>query len=83
MSMAKQLIKSMSAPWRPQEYQDDYREALEKLIEEKIEHGGTAASKPRKSRRPANVIDLAAVLQQSLKETGKRPRASKRRKRAA
>lgn len=83
MSMAKQLIKSMSAPWRPQDYKDDYRDALEKLIEKKIEHGGTAAPKTRKSRRPSNVIDLAAVLQQSLKETGKRSRSHRRKKKAA
>ncbi len=36
MRMAEQLIESMSTPWKPGDYQDDYHDALEKLIEEKI-----------------------------------------------
>jgi DNA end-binding protein Ku len=37
MQMAKQLIESMTQEWKPEQYDDDYHEALEKLIEEKIE----------------------------------------------
>lgn len=35
--MAKQLIESMTQKWKPEQYDDDYHEVLEKLIEEKIE----------------------------------------------
>ena len=35
--MALQLVESMSTGWKPEEYTDDYREALKDLIEEKIE----------------------------------------------
>src|SRR5687767_4365183 len=38
MQMAKQLIESMAAGWDPGQYTDEYSEALEKMIEEKLEH---------------------------------------------
>ena len=34
ISMANELIRNMSTKWQPEKYHDDYREALEKLIEE-------------------------------------------------
>src|ERR1700709_97778 len=37
LQMATALIDSMSDDWKPEEYVDEYREALEKVIEEKIE----------------------------------------------
>lgn len=38
MQMAKQLIESMTTDWEPELYDDDYHRALEKLINEKVEH---------------------------------------------
>jgi len=73
MRMAHQLIESMTTDWHPEEYTDEYHVALEKLIEDKIEHGDKAASKPGKKRRPTNVIDLVSVLQKSLQQHGKGP----------
>ncbi len=46
MKMAKQLIDSMSTKWNPSEYVDDYRDAMEKMIEKKVEQGDSA--KPAK-----------------------------------
>jgi DNA end-binding protein Ku len=69
MQMARQLIASMTTEWEPEQYNDDYHQALEKLIEEKIEHGDKTAPKPAKKRPPTNVIDLVSVLQKSLRET--------------
>lgn len=84
MRMAGQLIDSMSVPWRPEEYTDDYHEALEKLIEEKIEHGDEEAAKPKRRKQPSNVIDLAEVLKQSIAETkGAKKSPAKRKKPAA
>jgi DNA end-binding protein Ku len=42
------------------------RDALENLIEEKIEHGRKPAPAPSKKKRPSNVVDLVAVLQESI-----------------
>lgn len=69
MNMAGQLITSMTAKWEPEQYHDDYRAALEKMIEEKVQHGGEAMPKATKGRKPTNVIDLVSVLQKSIKET--------------
>ncbi len=69
VSMAKKLVESMTAKWEPEKYKDDYREAVEKMIQEKVEHGGEELPAPRKKHKPSNVVDLVSVLQQSIKET--------------
>jgi DNA end-binding protein Ku len=83
MRMAEQLIDSMSSPWKPQDYSDDYRDALEKIIEEKIEHGDEKAPTRRKRKATSKIIDLAEVLKQSLKETKSAKPQAKRQKPAA
>jgi DNA end-binding protein Ku len=92
MAMARQLIASMSEKWRPEDYTDEYRDALEKMIEEKIEHGGRRAPAPARHAKPTNIIDLVSVLQQSIEKTQgkskpkaakKKPRKPQPRKRAA
>src|ERR1700741_1525034 len=47
LQMAKQLIESMSSKWEPSQYSDEYHEALEKMIEKKIESGGKEPPAPR------------------------------------
>lgn len=80
--MARKLIDSMSAKWNPDDYNDDYHEALEKLIEDKIEHPSTQAPKVARKKPASNVVDLVAVLQESLKQTGA-PRKSSAKSRPA
>ena len=77
MQMAKQLIQSMSSEWNPEQYTDQYHQVLEKIIEEKIEQGGQEARVPAKKQKPANVVDLAAVLQQSIQQTQARTKSVK------
>jgi non-homologous end joining protein Ku len=48
------------------------------MIDEKIRHGGDRTPAQKKSRKPANVIDLVSVLQQSIKETQKKSRPLKK-----
>jgi DNA end-binding protein Ku len=77
MQMAEQLIESMTTEWRPEEYTDDYRNALENLIEEKIEHGDKAAPPPSKKKRPSNVVDLVSVLQKSIEQSQGKAKVNK------
>jgi DNA end-binding protein Ku len=63
-----QLIESMSSKWEPSQYSDEYHEALEKMIEKKIQSGGKSAPPPAKKKRFTNVVDLMSVLKQSLRE---------------
>ena len=44
LKMATQLIQSMTTDWNPEDFADDYTEAVEEMIEQKIASGGTAGS---------------------------------------
>lgn len=70
VEMAKALVEQMTETWDPARYTDDYSSALMKLIKDKIAHGGRTTAAAPKARKQTNVIDLAAVLQQSLNEAG-------------
>jgi DNA end-binding protein Ku len=69
MTMAVQLIESMTTAWKPEMYHDDYHDALEKLIEKKVAHGTEQLPSPRHTKKPTKVIDLVSVLQQSIRQT--------------
>jgi DNA end-binding protein Ku len=67
LDMAKALVDSMSSKWNPEKYRDDYRDALMEVIEEKVESGGKKIEeKPKQKKASTKVIDLVAVLQESL-----------------
>jgi DNA end-binding protein Ku len=87
MDMARALVQSMSGKWDPEKYHDDYREALMDVIEEKVESGGKEIKdKPKEKKPSSKVIDLVAVLQQSLAQSQgakKKPAAKSKGKRAA
>ncbi|MES2692813.1 MAG: Ku protein [Verrucomicrobiota bacterium] len=70
--MAKTLIDQMTEKWDPERYVDDYKTALKKVIDRKVEAGGKElpTEKPTK-RKATNVIDLVEVLRQSLEASGK------------
>src|SRR3954469_21652583 len=70
MDMAKALVDSMSGKWDPEKYHDDYREALLEVIEQKVESGGEEIEdKPKEKKASTKVIDLVAVLQESLAQS--------------
>jgi DNA end-binding protein Ku len=75
ISMAEKLIEDMTGPWKPADYRDTYREDLMKRIQEKVRnketHSLTEAPKAARGPRSAEIIDLMAVLKQSL-GTGRR-----------
>jgi len=81
LEMANALVESMSAEWDPKKYKDDYRDALMEVIEEKVESGGKEIEEKTKPKKPsAKVIDLVAVLQESLAQAegeGKKKRKTK------
>lgn len=70
LDMAKALVDSMSSKWNPEKYRDNYRDALMEVIEAKVELGGKEIEeKPKQKKVSAKVIDLVAVLQESLAKT--------------
>jgi DNA end-binding protein Ku len=88
LKMAASLIDGMSGQWEPDKYKDEYREAVMKVIEEKIAAGGKELPAAKgKARKATNVVDLVAVLQQSLNQAkgakaGTKSSAKKRKKAA-
>lgn len=84
IEMAKALVENMTSEWDPKKYKDDYRDALMEVIEEKVESGGEEIEEKPKSKKPSSkVIDLVAVLQESLAKAeagGKKKRTSRKTK---
>ncbi len=63
--LAKQLIKSLASPFHPEQYQDEYRKNVEKLISTK-RNGKKVV--PIRQPKTAPVGDLMKALQQSLSQ---------------
>jgi DNA end-binding protein Ku len=61
--MAEQLVASMSGVFKPEEYHDDYRQALMAVIEAKV--AGEAPA-PAQKVEPTRIGDLMAALEASV-----------------
>ena len=66
LAMAESLIESMAGDFDPSQYTDEYRRALQEVIEAKI--AGREVVEPEPAAAPAGgeVIDLMAALRQSV-----------------
>ncbi|MCO4861151.1 Ku protein [Cupriavidus sp. WGlv3] len=76
IEMASKLVEDMTEDWAPEQYRDTYRDDLMARIEEKIESGKThqltpPAEEEEAPRQGAKVIDMVALLRQSLGKRGK------------
>lgn len=83
VQMATTLVDQMTEDWDPARYTDDYRSALMKLIDAKVKSGGKELPEKGKPRKATNVVDLVAVLQESLAGAGgakPKGKAAKRKK---
>ena len=76
LAMASSLVDSMTGDYVPDEFADDYREAVEALVEAKLAGGDThdlVASRPA-AADSGQVVDLLAALQRSVEAAqGKAP----------
>ena len=74
LKMAMALVEGMSEEWKPEQYHDTYREDVLALVEKKIKAKETKTitmpGKEKAAPSSGNVIDLVALLQQSI---GKKP----------
>lgn len=64
LEMAKTLVESLSGPFEPERYQDDYRLRLLDLIDKKSKGRKIVAAPAEEA--PAEVVDLMAALEASL-----------------
>ncbi len=65
LAMAESLIESMSADFDPDQYHDEYRGALEQVIEAKVE-GREVVEQPVQEEDTGSVVDLMAALRASV-----------------
>jgi DNA end-binding protein Ku len=64
LAMAEQLVGSLSSPFEPERYPDEYRERVLELVRAKAEGETLAAPAPKEA--PARVVSLADALSASL-----------------
>ena len=77
MKMAEQLVDSMSGKWKPEDFKDEFKSAVMKIVQKKVKAGDTETVIEPEEDAPedsSNVIDLTELLQRSLKG-GKASRA--------
>jgi len=69
LKMAKQLIDEMSGKWDPEDFKDEFRHQVMKLVDKKVKAGKTETVIEPEEEAPeaSNVIDLTELLQRSLK----------------
>ncbi|WP_368565838.1 Ku protein [Pseudoxanthomonas sp. UTMC 1351] len=83
IEMAKQLISSMAGEWKPDDYQDEYRQRLHEIIKKRVKSKGKVAKFDDTEEAPkdatTNVVDFMALLEKSL-ASNKRTPAKKTRK---
>ncbi|MBC7619881.1 MAG: Ku protein, partial [Candidatus Saccharibacteria bacterium] len=69
MKMAAQLIKDMTGPWKPQDYADQFSDAVNALVRKKVKAGDTQtviALEGAPDATSHNIIDLTELLANSL-----------------
>ncbi|MFS8498119.1 MAG: Ku protein [Micromonosporaceae bacterium] len=64
LAMAASLIESMSADFKPEEFTDEYREALQQVIDAKV--AGREVTAPAAPEEVAPAVDLMAALRASV-----------------
>jgi DNA end-binding protein Ku len=72
LKMATQLIADMTAPWKPEAYEDRFVDAVQALVKRKREAGEVETVEPieaaPRAETPSNVVDLTELLARSLSQ---------------
>ncbi|GII85834.1 non-homologous end joining protein Ku [Sphaerisporangium siamense] len=77
LRMAESLIETMAGDFDPSEYRDEYREALQQVIEAKV--AGKELVRPEAAEEAGPAVDLMAALRASV-DAAKREREGAREK---
>jgi DNA end-binding protein Ku len=85
VEMATKLVEEMSDSWQPEKFRDTYHEDLLKLIDKRVQAGQTEviteAEPEAKTKAPAQVVDLMALLKKSVQAREQPARQAARGKR--
>lgn len=83
VEIAKKLINSMSGKWKPEKYQDEFKQAVATWVHEKVNHLPETKMQPRATKPKGAVVDFVALMKKSLasKKLGeKMPKSTKKAK---
>jgi DNA end-binding protein Ku len=80
VEMAKSLVENLSDSFKPEKYDDTYRKELLDLIKAKAK--GKKLPEPAEAQE-AEVVDLMAALRESVKETTRKSKPTRKRARKA
>jgi DNA end-binding protein Ku len=70
MKMAEQLVKDLSGDWKPEDFKDEFKHEVMKLVDKKVKAGDTETVLEPEEEAPsegAEIIDLTELLARSLK----------------
>ena len=65
VKMAESLVESMAMKFEPEDFKDDYKQALEKLVEAKVEKREDLVEAPE-AEAETTVVDLMSALKESV-----------------
>lgn len=72
ITIAKQLIKSMSSKWKPEKFVDSYQQSIHEWVEETIHHLPHKKSK-KLVKKPGKNVNFIDLLKKSLATSSKKP----------
>lgn len=78
LGMATQLIESMTKKWDPDDYKDEFRAQLRKIIDQEVARQSGKKVRAHKAEEAApteattNVVDFMALLKRSLEKDGRK-----------
>lgn len=80
MTMAGQLIESMTSKWDPKRYHDEYRESLMAWIHKKAKSGKVAAidaPEDKQEEKGGKIIDIMSLLKKSVEKQKSKKKPAK------
>lgn len=66
LAMAQMLVESLAGDYEPEDYVDDYEQAVKDVVRAKLDGGEVQAPQEEDEGDSAQVVDLLAALQQSV-----------------
>ncbi|MFP5373605.1 MAG: Ku protein [Gammaproteobacteria bacterium] len=77
IEMATRLVESMSVPWDPDDYIDDYRQRLRAIIDKRMKSEGVVAPEVddeiEREGIATNVVDFESLLKKSIADNKRTP----------
>jgi DNA end-binding protein Ku len=87
LSMAGDLIESMSGEWKPGDYRDEFRDKLKQVIEKRLKTKGVTTTVEEEEEHDegaaTNVVDFMALLKKSIDSKHRTPAKKSSGKKAA